>query len=179
MRRRSLWVLLPWIAAAAISCASSRDAPDRPNVLWVVWDTVRADRTSLYGHDVSTTPHLDQWARGARVFEDAVSAGASTVPSHGSMFTGLLPTEHGVNNTHRVLDDRLTTIAERLGAAGYQTYLFAANPHISSPQNFAQGFDREVQPEQVRRPLSAADGFERRGLSLFSLMTAMAREALE
>ena len=45
---------LIWVAA----CASATDpaSPDtaaaavsRPNVLWVIWDTVRADRLGLYG----------------------------------------------------------------------------------------------------------------------------------
>jgi glucan phosphoethanolaminetransferase (alkaline phosphatase superfamily) len=30
-----------------------------PNVLVIVWDTVRADRLSLYGHARPTTPRLD------------------------------------------------------------------------------------------------------------------------
>ena len=34
----------------------------RPNILWIVWDTVRADRLGLYGHDRDTTPALERWA---------------------------------------------------------------------------------------------------------------------
>ena len=64
------------------------------NILLITLDTTRADRLSLYGHHVATTPFLDAWARDALVFEDCVSTGSSTVPAHGSMFTGLLPSEH-------------------------------------------------------------------------------------
>lgn len=131
------------------ACSPARPEPSHsaePNVVWVVWDTVRADHLSLYGYDKPTTPRLEQWARGARVYDDCISTASSTVPSHASMFTGLLPSEHGANNRHRFLDDGYETVAELFAEAGYQTYLFAANPHISSDENFQQGFDVEEHP---------------------------------
>jgi arylsulfatase A-like enzyme len=107
-----------------------------------VWDTVRADHLSLYGYGRATTPRLDAWAKDARVFEDVRSVAGYTLPSHASMFTGLMPSEHCTHNDHKRLDDDYTTIAELLSGAGYQTFLFSANPHISSEnRNFGQGFD--------------------------------------
>ncbi|MFQ5492257.1 MAG: sulfatase-like hydrolase/transferase [Phycisphaerae bacterium] len=117
-----------------------------PNILWVVWDTVRADHLSLYGYGQPTTPRLGQWARGARVFEDCTSSASSTVPSHAAMFTGLLPSEHGTHADHQFLDDKFHTVAELLRERGYQTYLYSANPHISSAENFHQGFEVEEHP---------------------------------
>lgn len=130
----------------AFFTACDRAAPNRPNVLFVVWDTTRADRMSLYGHDRPTTPFLEQWAQSARVFENCLSTGSSTVPSHGAMFTGLFPSEHGANNKHRHLDDRHLTLAEIFQQNGYATFLFSANPHISEDENFAQGFDTQSHP---------------------------------
>ena len=117
-----------------------------PNILWVVWDTVRADHLSLSGYHKATTPHLDRWAREARVFDNCTSSASSTVPSHGSMFTGLLPSEHGANADHRFLDDKFLTIAELLLERGYETFLYSANPHISVSENFHQGFLVEEHP---------------------------------
>ena len=132
------------------SCGDSPAEPeqhiDRPNILWVVWDTVRADRRGLYGHDRNTTPFLDRWSREARVFDNCLSTGGSTVPSHGSMFTAKLPSRHGAREGHLWLDDRHETIAELLGEAGYQTWLWSANPHISKEENFHQGFDEVEHP---------------------------------
>ncbi|MEM7306911.1 MAG: sulfatase [Planctomycetota bacterium] len=142
MGRRLL--LLPALLLLA-TCSSEPDGPP-PNVLWIVWDTVRADRMSLYGHDRATTPRLDAWAEGARVFENCVSTASSTVPSHASMFTGLLPTEHGMSNRHLWLEDEHRTVAEVFGAAGYRTFLWAQNPHVSKEENFQQGFDVERHP---------------------------------
>ena len=126
---------------------------DRPNVVWVVWDTVRADHMSLYGYEKPTTSRLDAWAEGARVYENCISTASYTVPSHASMFTGLLPSEHGAHNYHLFLDDQYETIAELFQRSGYQTYLFSANPHISVVENFNQGFDVTEHPwdEQYRQ----------------------------
>jgi len=115
-------------------------------VLWIVWDTVRADHMSLYGYDKPTTPNLDRWAADARVFENCLSTAGYTLPSHASMFTGLLPSEHCTNNDHPQLSDRYVTIAEIMETYGYRTYLFSANPHISSQGNFTQGFEVAEHP---------------------------------
>jgi arylsulfatase A-like enzyme/4-amino-4-deoxy-L-arabinose transferase-like glycosyltransferase len=126
--------------------------PEGPNILWVVWDTVRADRMSLYGHDRPTTPRLDAWAKQALVFDDTLSIAGYTLPSHASMFTGLLPSEHCTHNNHHRLEDGYVTLAELLRAAGYRTYLFSANPQISeSPKrNFSQGFELAEHPWSPR-----------------------------
>jgi arylsulfatase A-like enzyme len=118
----------------------------KPDIFWIVWDTVRADRLSLDGYQRPTTPHLEEWAKGARVFENCVSPGNSTIPSHGSMFTGLLPVQHGADNRHQYLDDAHLTIAELLRAAGYATYAYSENPFITKEHNFVQGFDVAEQP---------------------------------
>jgi arylsulfatase A-like enzyme len=63
------------------------------------------------------------------------------------MFTGLMPSEHCTHNDHKRLDDRYDTVAELLGAAGYQTFLYSANPHITGgSRNFDQGFDVASRP---------------------------------
>jgi arylsulfatase A-like enzyme len=107
---------------------------------------VRADRLGLYGFQRQTTPNLERWARDARVFENSLAVAGTTVPNHASMFTGLLPSEHGASQTRQWLDDRHQTLAELLHASGYQTYLWAANPNVASPLNLQQGFETEEHP---------------------------------
>ena len=113
---------------------------------------MRADHLSLYGYPRKTTPRLDAWAQGARVFENASSTAGYTLPSHASMFTGLLPSEHCTHNGHQRLEDRYATLAELLRDAGYRTFLFSANPQISaSPaRNFGQGFEATEHPWSPR-----------------------------
>lgn len=112
-----------------------------PNVLLIVWDTVRADRLSLYGHERPTTPRLDARAASGVVFERAVSPAMWTPPSHGSMFTGFAPQHHGVKATYKWLDAHHTTLSEHLGSHGWDTFLFSANPYVSPTTNLSQGFD--------------------------------------
>ncbi len=134
------------LALGACGGESSKPEAPRPNVLWIVWDTVRADRLGVYGYDRPTTPNLDAWAKDARVFDDCISPGSWTVPSHASMFTGLLPSEHGAEHGAETLDDKLVTIAELLSADGYRTFSWTANPHISSAENATQGFQVQQHP---------------------------------
>ncbi len=122
------------------STATSSE-PDRPNILFVVWDTVRADHLSLYGYGRNTTPKLDRWAENARVFENCLSTAPITVSSHAAMFTGLLPTESGASNAHQWLNESSLTLAELLSEVNYRTFAWSANPHISREENFTQGFE--------------------------------------
>ena len=143
LRRTALTVL----AGAATACSPPPEAtPSGPNILWILWDTVRADHLSVYGYEKPTTPYLRRWAEQGRVYRNCLSPAPWTVPSHASMFTGLLPSEHGASNDHRWLDSEFTTVAELLRDTGYQTFLWSANPHVSDKCNYDQGFDRAEYP---------------------------------
>lgn len=112
----------------------------RPNVLWIVLDTVRADRTSIAG-DAPTTPFLRTFAERSVNFARAVSNGTWTIASHASMFTGLPVRSHDATYQSLWLDDGHETLAERLRERGYSTALFTNNPLLSRETNLAQGFD--------------------------------------
>jgi len=133
------------LAALVLVLSGCGRGEPRPNILWIVWDTVRADRMGLYGYSRDTTPNLDRWSESARVY-DCSAVSCWTVPSHASMFTGLFPSEHGANSLNSRLDDRFETVAEILQDEGYQTYLFSANPSVSRRLNLSQGFQTEEHP---------------------------------
>lgn len=116
----------------------------RPNVLWIVMDTVRADHLSCYGYGKPTTPFLEQFATHSLVFERAMSSGIWTVPSHASMFTGKNTRQHGMDLKNLWLDDEHQTIAEVLYDSGYSTASFSNNPWVSPFSNMTQGFDQTV-----------------------------------
>jgi arylsulfatase A-like enzyme len=121
-----------------------------PNVLIIVWDTVRADRLSAYGYGLQTTPRLEAFAKEAVLFERAMSPAMWTLPSHASMFTGLPPRAHGAVPNHKWLDDEFTTMSEWYGDHGYATYLFSANPYLDDQCNLSQGFDKVEFPWDPR-----------------------------
>lgn len=113
------------------------------NVVVITLDTTRADHLGCYGYAAAQTPVLDELARHSVRFDDAVSPLPLTLPSHTSMFTGLDPPRHGVrNNTEYRLDPALTTLAEVLKDAGYQTAAFVAAFVLDARYGLNQGFDR-------------------------------------
>jgi arylsulfatase A-like enzyme len=147
MRRR--WWLAIGLAAAVVALVGawvSSGRSDRPagasgpNVLVIVWDTVRADHLSLYGYRRPTTPRLDAFARDAVVFERASSPGMWTLPAHASMFTGLPPESHGADERWLWLDGHNLTMAEHFEANGYATFTMAANTLLCDETNLVQGF---------------------------------------
>ncbi|MEM9553436.1 MAG: sulfatase [Acidobacteriota bacterium] len=121
--------------------AARAPAEDRPDILFVVLDTLRADRLSSYGHSVETSPHLDAWAeRSATLFEHVIAHAPWTLPSHASMFTGLEAIHHGVNHSVQV-PAALDLLAERLRAAGYHTAGVNGGGYLRPRFGLAQGFD--------------------------------------
>jgi len=101
-------------------------AVEGPNVLMIVWDTVRASSLSLYGYARATTPNLDRLGEDAVVFDRAIAAAPWTLPSHASLFTGRYPHEH-LADFEVPLDDRYPTLAEALSARGFETAGFIGN----------------------------------------------------
>lgn len=113
-----------------------------PNVILISIDTLRADRLSVYGYRRPTTPHLEDFARDAVVFENAHHTGGGTLPSHLSILTSLYPTTHGVTeNDAKPLHGRWTTLSEALQDAGYATAAFVDAGWVRAKFGFAQGFD--------------------------------------
>jgi len=106
----------------------------------VVLDTTRADAVSADGGEGAETPTLDRLAEEGVLYTQARSTSAWTVPSHGSLFTGLYPSRHGAHHEHLKLDPQMTTVAEAL-APEYATAGFSENPHVSRGYGFAQGFE--------------------------------------
>jgi arylsulfatase A-like enzyme len=141
--RAAVGVVLALAIAGGIGGAwwanRDRGATDRPNVLFIVWDTTRADRMSLYGNERPTTPRIEGYAKDAVVYERAYSADMWTMPSHAAMFTGLPSTAHGVNTDWRWLDSHYTTLPELFSAGGWDTYGFTANQFASQNCNLFQG----------------------------------------
>ncbi len=122
-----------------VGCTSP---PPAENVLFVSFDTSRADRFTAYGYRAQTTPTVTALAQRGVLFERAYSHVPSTLPAHSSMFTGLLPPSHGVrcNGKYRLADERLT-LAEILAAEGFDTAAIIGAFPLAARFGLAQGFD--------------------------------------
>jgi len=116
---------------------------NRPDIVLVVLDTVRAQSLSLYGHDRPTTPFLEQLAGRSVVYDRAYAPSCWTVPSHATLFTGLEPRTHRVGGEQASLESvAQPTLAERLSDAGYRTAGVSSNPWIGPAFGFERGFER-------------------------------------
>lgn len=119
-----------------------RSPSDPPNVILLVVDTLRADRLGSYGSRTVSTPHIDSLARDGILFDPVVSQASWTLPSHASVFTGLMPSRHGAGG-HSVLSSlplRFDTLAEHFQAAGWSTHAILYKPALADV-GVDQGFD--------------------------------------
>ena len=150
--RRTLPVLLllPVLGGATLHVfQAGRDAwrgsgtgrTDRPNVLLIILDTVRAMELGLYGMRPTTSEYLDGFAAQGVTFDQAFSPAPWTAPSHASLFTGQRVHELSIDWNLR-LDRTFPTLAEALGGAGYATVGIVANTQYASAETgLARGFD--------------------------------------
>ena len=112
------------------------------NVLIISTDTTRADHVGCYGNRSVETPVIDALAREGILCANAVTPSPSTLPGHSSLLTGLYPCHHGVRaNGTFCLDDKVTTLAERLKAKGYRTGAVISAFVLDSRYGLDQGFD--------------------------------------
>ncbi len=156
-RRRGAVAAIPAIAAVTAAllgllggaCSPERraaEAPVRPNVIFLLLDTLRADRLSSYGYPKPTTPHLDRFAAEGLLFEQARSQASCTFPSVNSILTSRWPARFYGQPQQRVgIPDGFVSLAEILGGEGYRTIAVSASPIVrksTSPFNLHGGFDR-------------------------------------
>ncbi len=116
-------------------------AQRKPNILFLVLDTHRAERMSMYGYHKDITPTLGRLAEDSTVFDWGIAPAPWTIPSHASMFTGVYPTAHQTNQSYASLPEEMPTLAELLSKNGYDTVGFCNNPLIGLLENgLKQGF---------------------------------------
>jgi arylsulfatase A-like enzyme len=154
--------LLVILAVAAVGC--HREQHDRPNILFVLIDTLRFDHLSVYGYDRPTSPVIAGLAERGWTFDAHVSHGAQTVPATLSILLSQLPAEHGF--VHRfdgqyakdppLYPEKFVFLSEVLRDAGYLTAGFVGNPFLSETNGFAQGFDTFVHANRDDRQLTDA-----------------------
>jgi arylsulfatase A-like enzyme len=136
----ALRVALALVVLAAVG--RSLAAPDhRPSFLLFVLDTTRADAVSTHGNRaVPTTPALDALAARGLRYAHAYAQSHWTLPSHVTLFTGLMPSRHRVDVGRMKAPDDLVMIAESLARAGYDTFGVSENPLVGDKLNLVQGF---------------------------------------
>jgi len=131
----------PRLGPRAIGRPGARPWHDpRPDLVLVLCDTFRADNLAAYGGDPALAPHLNRFVEGSLRFLDARSAAAWTLPSIASILSGVFPGQHGGTDMDRGVTQRVETVAEVLGRAGYRTIAQTDSGLFSRHYGQDQGF---------------------------------------
>ncbi len=155
------------VASSPLACLQRQ----RPNVLLVTIDTLRADHVGCYGDSEARTPNLDRLAREGVAFDHASTAVPLTLPSHTTLLTGCYPLHHGVrNNGTYDLPSDVPTLAEHFHDAGYRTGAFVSAFVLNRQFGLSRGFDvyddslltERRGSETVRRAIAWLDRRDRR-----------------
>jgi arylsulfatase len=140
--------LLLLLGANAAGWIAGHAAAPRPlNVIYISWDSTRADHLSCYGYERPTSPNLDAFARDAVLYRTGISQHNWTRPSYASIFTGV-PSWMLAGG----FDRWALTLAELFEAHGYRTVGLVQNPNLDAELHFDQGFDRFTQLHPLSGP---------------------------
>jgi choline-sulfatase len=134
------------LIASLFVAACHREQPvleENAPVILISIDTLRADHLPAYGYTKVATPHIDAFRRDAILFDNAYSHCPMTLPSHVSMLTGLLPTEHGVRNNLGYHFDatKHPTLPQMLKARGYATGAAVSSYVLRADTGLGAAFD--------------------------------------
>lgn len=133
------------VLAAAVAWSACSRHPSRPNVVLVVLDTVRRDYVGPGAGGVSNTPVLDGLAREGTTFTDVWANAPWTVPSHASIFSGLLPSSHQCTGRSFRFAVMSPTLAELLVDSGYEAEAFYSNPWLTDKlTGMLRGFEQHI-----------------------------------
>jgi arylsulfatase A-like enzyme len=133
-----------WAGWSAPEVATRSRRADRPNVLLISLDTLRADSLGCYGYERPTSPNIDGLAARSTLFQRAVSQAPWTRPSHMAMFTGVFPTSRSRPDP--------PLLAELVWRSGYRTGAFTGGGQVHPSLGFGPGFERYEVIDWLRRP---------------------------
>ncbi len=132
----------PAVAWAPVTLSMRRPPPARPNILFILVDTLRADHLTPYGYGRDTSPRIAELlaARGL-VVEEAYSQAPWTLPSAVSYMTSRYPGELlGEAQAAFGMSEAEPSLADQLADLGYETAGLLANPTLHAGNGFDRGF---------------------------------------
>ncbi|MEE9379175.1 MAG: sulfatase [Candidatus Lokiarchaeia archaeon] len=114
-----------------------------PNIFFIVFDTLRADKLFLKYNNVCLTPFLKKLVKNSIHFQNCIANSPWTLPSHISMFTGLYPSQNLlISEKLDYIGNKTPILAEILKDLGYSTICFTENAFISNVYGLVRGFEK-------------------------------------
>lgn len=132
--------LYPSVAAPPVPPPVPATLADKPNLLLIVIDTLRADALSCYGGPVDAKNICGVAEQDGTVFTGFAHA-SWTKPSFASILTSTLPSTHNTMSKTATLPQDLVMVSEALQQHGYATGGIVANINLAPSFGFQQGYD--------------------------------------
>jgi arylsulfatase A-like enzyme len=134
---------------------------NKPNVILLTIDTLRADRLGCYGHPSRLTPNIDGLAASGMRFEQAITGGSWTQAAFPVMLTSSYASMYG-GCLGPLTTDRPSPI-ETLAANGYTNGGFSTSPLLSRSYGYDRGFHQffDLVPDESDPILRKVKGGER------------------
>jgi arylsulfatase A-like enzyme len=117
------------------------------NVVFIMIDTLRADRLGAYGYERPTSQSMDTLASRGILFKHALSQSSWTKSSMASLWTSTHPANNGIVRYDHVVPDAAVLPAELFKQAGYRTAGIWRNGWVAPNFGFGQGFDFYLNPK--------------------------------
>jgi len=111
---------------------------NKPNVILLTIDTLRADMLNCYGYNTPLTPNIDWLAASGIRFEQAITGGSWTQAAFPVLLTSSDAAMYG-GCLGRLAPQRPSPV-ETLATHGYTTGGFSTNPHLSRATSYDRGF---------------------------------------
>ncbi|MDP8214038.1 MAG: sulfatase [Candidatus Euphemobacter frigidus] len=182
MKKRVLIVFLAIIVVGVGGLVFLRPfwKKDRPNIIFLLLDALRADHLGCYGYNQGTSPVIDAVAAEGALFQNHFANGTYTLSSVPTYFysryfiKSLFPADRRIplqtpGNLFRKLDDEAVSIASVFKKNGYRTAIFSAHPWFIRGYELMKDFDDFYRVSERR----SAHGSARK---IFARMTAWIEE---
>jgi arylsulfatase A-like enzyme len=122
---------------------------DDLNVMFILIDTLRAERLGAWGYERDTSPTMDWMADSGIRFARHLAQSSWTKCSMASMWTGLYPQRTRVLRYNDVVSEHAVMPAEILQDAGFRTIGLWRNGWVAPNFGFGQGFDTYHRPTML------------------------------
>lgn len=127
-----------------------------PNILFILTDDQSKIDISAYGHEMLSTPNINQLISESMRFDLAFTNTAMCVPSRSSLFTGLYPLRHGAVANHAPISEGITGVATHLEKLGYKVGLIG-KIHINPIEKFGFHYQKNLLDFAWDRKLTKAE----------------------
>jgi arylsulfatase A-like enzyme len=123
---------------------------DHLNVVFILVDTLRADRLGAYGYERPTSSTIDALASHGILFRHVLAQSTWTKASMASIWTSTYPANNGVVRFNHVMPQEALLPAEIFREAGYRTAGIWRNGWVAPNFGFDQGFEFYLNPKPGR-----------------------------